>query len=47
MIELEVLAKALDSGCSACEKALQLSNCLSPGWVVFCISCAAIWNVER
>ena len=27
VIELDVLARALDSGCSACGKALQLSNC--------------------
>ena len=27
MVELDVLARALDSGCSACGKALQLSNC--------------------
>ena len=27
VIELDVLARALDSGCRACGKALQLSNC--------------------
>ena len=26
-LELDVLARALDSGCTACGKALQLSNC--------------------
>ena len=27
VFELDVMARALDSGCSACGKALQLSNC--------------------
>ena len=52
VIELDVLARALDSGCSACGKALlplyQTAKMrLSLGWVVFCILCAAIRNVER